>query len=143
MVQLLQQGRDVRGVIDFLVRQIESDDLITVGVDADTKLTPGSAFRSFVFLEQPFASSTKLQSRAVAPAQPNKGQKKRGRPKCYGKKIKLKSLLSDTRSMQQVASPVYGERNVTLRYCVRDLLWRRGGSSVLWPSFIPQGGHAN
>ena len=27
-------------------------------------------------------------------------------------------------SMQQVASPVYGERNVTLRYRVRDLLWR-------------------
>ena len=65
IVQLLQQWLDMRCVIDFLVRQIESDDLVTVGVDADMKLAPGSAFRSLVFFEQPFAHSTKLQSRAV------------------------------------------------------------------------------
>jgi hypothetical protein len=29
--------------------------------------------------------------------------------------------------MQQVASPVYGERDVTLRYRVCDLLWRPAG----------------
>src|ERR1700737_2134004 len=33
---LLRQWPDKRGVMDFLVRQIESDDFITVGVDADT-----------------------------------------------------------------------------------------------------------
>src|SRR6201993_3369200 len=36
-------------------------------------------------------SRVKSNAVAYAPAQPNKGQKKRGRPKCYGKKIKLKS----------------------------------------------------
>ena len=43
IVQLLQQWLDMRCVIDFLVRQIESDDLVTVGVDADMKLAPGRA----------------------------------------------------------------------------------------------------
>src|ERR1700690_3311195 len=48
----------------------------------------------------------------------------------YGKKIKLKSLLANVESMQQVASPVYGEHNVTLRYRVCDLLWRPAGRLV-------------
>ena len=42
--------------------------------------------------------------------------RQRGRPKTYGKKIKLKSLLADVKSMQQVASPVTGD-NVTLVSC--------------------------
>ena len=45
----------MRGVIDFFVRQIESDDLTIVGVDADMKFAPGSALRGSVFFEQPFA----------------------------------------------------------------------------------------
>jgi hypothetical protein len=33
----------MRGVMDFLVGQIESDDFVTAGVDADMKLAPGRA----------------------------------------------------------------------------------------------------
>ena len=81
---------------------------------------------------------SRVKSNAVAylPAPPKKGRNKRGRPKTYGKKIKLKSLLADTRSMQQVASPVYGERNVTLRYRVLDLLWRPAGLLVRFVAVI-------
>jgi hypothetical protein len=81
---------------------------------------------------------TRVKSNAVAyaPAPRKKGRRTRGRPKTYGKKTKLKSLLANVKSMQQVASPVYGERNVTLRYRVCDLLWRPAdGSYVLW-SFV-------
>jgi DDE superfamily endonuclease len=80
---------------------------------------------------------TRVKSNAVAyaPAPPKKG-KTRGRPKLYGKKIKLKSLLADSRSMQQVASPVYGERNVTLHYRVCDLLWRPAGRLVRFVAVI-------
>jgi hypothetical protein len=80
---------------------------------------------------------TRVKSNAVAyaPAPPKKG-KTRGRPKLYGKKIKLKSLLADSKSMQQVASPVYGERNVTLRYRVCDLLWRPAGRLVRFVAVI-------
>jgi hypothetical protein len=75
---------------------------------------------------------TRVKSNAVAyaPAPRNNGRRTRGRPKTYGKKIKLKSLLANVKSMQQVASPVYGERNVTLRYRVCDLLWRPAGRLV-------------
>src|ERR1700694_464281 len=75
---------------------------------------------------------TRVKSNAVAyaPATQKKGRRKKGRPKTYGKQIKLKSLLTNVKSMQQVASPVYGERNVTLRYRVCDLLWRPAGRLV-------------
>jgi len=75
---------------------------------------------------------TRVKSNAVAyaPAPRKKGRRTRGRPKTYGKKTKLKSLLANVKSMQQVASPVYGERNVTLRYRVCDLLWRPAGRLV-------------
>ena len=42
--------------------------------------------------------------------------------------------------MQQVPSPVYGECNVTLRYRVRDLLWRPAGRLVRFVAIIhPKG----
>jgi DDE superfamily endonuclease len=83
-------------------------------------------------LEQGNHLVTRVKSNAVAyaPAPRKKGRKTRGRPKTYGKKIKLKSLLANVESMQQVASPVYGEHNVTLRYRVCDLLWRPAGRLV-------------
>ena len=75
---------------------------------------------------------TRVRSNAVAYAlpKPSIGPKTRGRPRRYGKKIKLKSLLRDIAVMQQLASPVYGERDVTLRFRVCDLLWRPVGRIV-------------
>jgi hypothetical protein len=81
---------------------------------------------------------TRVKSNAVAyaPAPRKKGRKTRGRPKTYGKKIKLTSLLANIKSMQQVASPVYGERNVTLCYRVCELLWRPAGRLVRFVAVI-------
>src|SRR6516164_2923050 len=81
---------------------------------------------------------TRVKSNAVAyaPVTQKKGRRKKGRPKTYGKKIKLKSLLANVKSMQQVASPVYGECNVTLRCCVCDLLWRPAGRLVRFVAVI-------
>jgi hypothetical protein len=81
---------------------------------------------------------TRVKSNAVAyaPAPSKKGRRTRGRPKTYGEKIKLKSLLANIKSMQQVASPVYGEHNVTLRYRVRDLLWRPAGRLVRFVAVV-------
>jgi hypothetical protein len=52
------------------------------------------------------------------------GPKQRGRPKIYDKKLSLKTLFRDNSAMQEMASPVYGERDVTLQYHLCDLLWR-------------------
>jgi hypothetical protein len=73
---------------------------------------------------------TRVKSNALAyaPAPRKKGRRTRGDPRPM--EIKLKSLLANVKSMQQVASPVYGERNVTQRYRVCDLLWRPAGRLV-------------
>jgi len=81
---------------------------------------------------------SRVKSNAVAwlPAEPQNGARKRGRPKRYGKKIKLKSLLSDVGSMEVAVSPVYGERGVKVRYRVRDLLWRPVGQLVRFVAVV-------
>jgi len=74
---------------------------------------------------------TRVKSNAVAYVPyVQQGPRKRGRPRLYGAKIKLKSLLADSRSFQSAPSPVYGEHNVTIRYRVCDLLWRPCGRLV-------------
>jgi hypothetical protein len=75
---------------------------------------------------------TRVKSNAVAYALPKPvtGRKKAGRPTLYGKQIKLRTLFQDKKSMQKMASPVYGERDVTLQYRICDLLWRPVGRIV-------------
>jgi hypothetical protein len=81
---------------------------------------------------------TRVKSNAVAYAAPNpaKGKRTRGRPALYGKQIRLKSLLHDKKSMHKMASPVYGERKVTLHYRVCDLMWRSAGRVVRFVAVI-------
>jgi hypothetical protein len=74
---------------------------------------------------------TRVRSNAVAyTPHDHQGVKKRGRPRVYGKKIALKSLFNDGQAMEQITSPVYGEKNITLQYRVCDLLWRPVGRLV-------------
>jgi DDE superfamily endonuclease len=74
---------------------------------------------------------TRVKAAAVAyelpPARPP-GQ--RGRPRRYGAKVPLKSLWERTAAFVSAPSPVYGERDVTIRYAVHDLLWRPAGVFV-------------
>jgi hypothetical protein len=80
---------------------------------------------------------SRVRSNAVAYAvHVRQGPKKRGRPKLYGKKIRLKSLLKDLDAMQRAPSPVYSEHNVTLQYRVCDLLWRPAGRLVRFVAVI-------
>jgi hypothetical protein len=75
---------------------------------------------------------TRIRSNSVAffPATPPPGKRKRGRPKKYGKKIKIKSLLRDKDGLEEAPSPVYGEKNLTIRFKVENLLWRPVGILV-------------
>ena len=58
------------------------------------------------------------------------GKKKKGRPRKYGDKIALKSLYNDESVMEEAPSPVYAEKDVTIRYSVHDLIWRSAGRIV-------------
>jgi hypothetical protein len=80
---------------------------------------------------------TRVKSNAVA-YEPcvAQGPKKRGRPRLYGRKIALRTLLNDPACMQQAPSPVYGEENITLNFHVRDLLWRPTGRLVRFVAVV-------
>jgi hypothetical protein len=56
------------------------------------------------------------------------GTIKRGRPRLYGDRVALAALFRDDQNIQQIPSPVYGERNVTLEYVSLDLLWKPTGT---------------
>ena len=80
---------------------------------------------------------SRVKSNAVAyyPASPPVPGK-RGRKKIYGDKIRLASLFDNEADMAEAESPVYGEKNVTLRYRTLDLLWRPVGIKVRFVAVI-------
>lgn len=53
----------------------------------------------------------------------------RGRPKKYGRKIRLRDLFKG-QSFREAPSPVYEESNVTIQYRSVDLLWRPVGRLI-------------
>jgi hypothetical protein len=77
---------------------------------------------------------TRVKSNSVAffPATPRPSHRPRGRgrPAKYGKKIKVAALLKDVDRLQEAPSPVYGEKDVILRFRAADLLWRPVGILV-------------
>ena len=65
-----------------------------------------------------------------------------GRPRKYGHKVALRSMLDAAETMEETPSPVYGEKNVIIRFRCRDLLWRPVGILVRFVAVIhPTRGH--
>lgn len=54
----------------------------------------------------------------------------RGRPRLYGKKVRLRDLATQIDRFVTMPSPIYGETNVRLQYRCLDLLWRPIGKLV-------------
>lgn len=127
---LVWSNRDQRTLLDKMLALLKIVDIhqpfyfVADAYYASQKIITG-------LLDQDNHLITRVRSNAVAYTRhEHQGVKKRGRPRLYGKKIKLKSLFSDGQAMEQTTSPVYGEKNVTLRYRVYDLLWRPVGRLV-------------
>ncbi len=96
---------------------------------ADAYYAAGKVARGL--LEQNNHLLTRVRSNAVAFNQHiEQDTTQRGRPRLYGAKVKLKSLLSDCGLKQSAQSPVYGEHDVTIEYRTCDLLWRPLGRLV-------------
>ena len=80
---------------------------------------------------------TRMRRNAVAHAPvEHQGPRGRGRPQKYGEKIALASLFDDVARMQQIESPVYGDKNILLQCVVRDLLWQPAGCLVRFVAVI-------
>ncbi len=69
-------------------------------------------------------SRLKRNSVAFEPI-PDVVKRKRGRPRIYGRKLRLFDLFGDAgRTWLEAESPVYGEKGVVIRYLYLDLIWR-------------------
>ena len=134
---LVWSNRDQRTLLDKMLGLIQTltitDPFYFV---ADTYYAAGKMAKGLLKQGNHLVSRVKSNAVAWLPAEPQNGPRKRGRPKCYGKKIKLKSLLSDGGSMDVAVSPVYGERGVKIRYRVRDLMWRPVGQLVRFVAVV-------
>src|SRR6266404_3998225 len=62
---LLQQGTDLRAVIDILAGQLGGNDLSRVGVHPDMELSPGPTRPCGVLLDQPLTGTAELEPCAV------------------------------------------------------------------------------
>ena len=127
-------NRDKRTLLDKMIRLLNS-----LGIEepfyfvADAYYATGKIVRGLLAKENHLVTRVKSNSVAFFPATPPSpdAPRRRGRPRKYGKKIKVASLLKDNADrLAEAASPVYGEEGVTIRFHVADLLWRPVGILV-------------
>jgi hypothetical protein len=82
-------------------------------------------------LEEGHQLVTRVRTNTVAfRSAPRAKKRKRGRPKLYGKKVRLRDLWKKSQTFSTAPSPVYGETNLKIRYLSVDLLWRPVGRLV-------------
>jgi len=128
---LVWSNRDRRTLLDKMLALL---DTVAIGqpfyLVADAYYAAGKVVGGLLAQNNHLITRVKSNAVAYRPYSHPQGPKTRGRPKVYGQKVVLKSLLSDQQSMQRAASPVYGEQNVMINYRVCDLLWRPVGHLV-------------
>jgi hypothetical protein len=69
---------------------------------------------------------SRMRSNAVAwePIVEDIKKRRKGRPKSYGKKIKLKTVFDDLSNFTTALSPVYDDKKIKIQYRVLDLILR-------------------
>ncbi|MCX5840531.1 MAG: transposase [Deltaproteobacteria bacterium] len=124
-------NRDQRTLLDKMVALVESLELEEkCYFVADAYFASGKVITGL--LNQDHHLVTRVRQNAVAfrPAPAPAKPKRPGRPRIYGEKVLLKSLLENPEDMPTAASPVYGEKGINLRFRSLDLLWRPVGILV-------------
>ena len=133
---LVWSNRDRRTLLDKMLSLL---DTIAIGQPfyfvADAYYAVGKIVKGLLARNNHLLSRVKSNAVAYMPC-PQQSQKKRGRPKVYGQKVRLNSLLHDQKSMQRAASPIYGEQNVMISYRVCDLMWRPVGQLVRFVAVV-------
>ncbi len=126
-------NRDQRTLLDKMVLLIDA-----LGMNepfyfvADAYYATGKIVRGLLAKGNHLVTRVRSNSVAYFPATPPPPStpRRRGRPKKYGRKIKVAALLRNADRLQEATSPVYGEKDVTIRFRVADLLWRPVGILV-------------
>ena len=129
---LVLSNRDQRTLLDKMIHLLDRLEMQEPFYFlADAYYASGGVVRGLLEKGNHLVTRVKRNSVAYMPVQPApQGLRARGRPKKYGRKIKIATLLTNPAALIEAASPVYGETNVTLRYATADLLWRAAGILV-------------
>lgn len=120
---LVWSNRDRRTLLDKLgqlLLELAWNEAVTVVADA--YYAAGRFARRL--LDHGHHLITRVRSNAVAYEKPRRRHSKRGRPRLYGKKLKLKRRFQLKHRFRSAPSPVYDDRHVTLLYDSEDLIWR-------------------
>jgi hypothetical protein len=126
-------NRDHRTLLDKMILLLDSLRLNQpFYFVADAYYASGKIVRGLLARGNHLVTRVKSNSVAFFPTSPPPANRPRpkGRPAKYGKKIKVAALLQDADRLQQAPSPVYGEKDVILRFRAADLLWRPVGILV-------------
>ncbi len=126
-------NRDKRTLLDKMIMLLDSLEMKeSFYFVADAYYASGKIVRGLLAKGNHLVTRVRSNSVAYYPATPPPPStpRRRGRPRKYGKKIKVASLLKNGGRLREAASPVYGEENVTIRFRVADLLWRPVGILV-------------
>lgn len=123
-------NRDHRSLLDKLIILLRSLGLtLPYYLIADTYYAARSIILPLFNGGQHLVAAVRSNAVAYEPA-PKPLKPKRGRPKLYGRKIQLRNAFKQSDRFISAPSPVYGDRDITLRYRVMDLLWRPIGLLV-------------
>ena len=128
-------NRDHRTLLDKMILLLDCDSLKLnqpFYLVADAYYAAGNVVRGLLAQGNHLVTRVKSNSVAFFPATPPATNRPRpkGRPAKYGKKIKVAALLKQVGQLQEASSPVYGERDVILKFRAADLLWRPVGILV-------------
>jgi len=124
-------NRDQRTLLDKMVALLDS-----LGLEeqcyfvADAYYASGKIVKGVLGRGHHLVTLVRKNAVAYEPAPPPQGPRRPGRPRKYGAKVYLRSLLEGTEAMQEAPSPVYGEKSVTIRFRAIDLLLRPVGIMV-------------
>ena len=119
---LVFSNRDQRTLLDKLLILLASLDLPEpVMLIADAYYASGKIIRGLFERGGHLISRCKNNACAfeAVVADP---RRQRGRPRLYGRKLRLRGLFEEP--LQTMQSPAYGEKGVSVQWISRDLLWR-------------------
>jgi len=133
---LIFSNRDTRTLLDKMTLLLDSLHLEPFYFLADAYYASRKLISSLLKQNHHLISQVRKNAVAYRPYHPPPGKRPKGRPRMYGDKVKLITLLKNQQTMITAESPVYGEKGVILRYRSSDLMLRRLGILVRFVAVI-------
>jgi hypothetical protein len=133
---LVFSNRNTATLLDKMIPLVDSLGLPSFYFIADAYYCARKVMAPLLNKGNHLVSLVRMNAVAYLPADAPSGKRKKGRPKLYGPKVKLRTMFDYPDAMQEAQSPVYGETNVLLRYCCADLLIKRIGIMVRFVAVI-------